>query len=742
MTNIVRFQAREESNFEKNLNDFIRFGSELRLLNDDYAYESHYWKHIGNFTQFGVSSKKRERDDLLLSPLIDFGKAYVTYLHKSVSATNVNFYALRAIDAACRELHNEINITLLTRREFDLADHKAEDALSEGAAYQAGRGLGLLLQFLIEHKMIKPFTWKTKNKKPREKGTSEKDELQRQKKMPDERAIMAIARVSSMKDEDLIPRDIFTTSIMTMLMSVPARASEVFYLRHDCLHTETISKEKALGLGMTPGDISRIEEFNKAQNEFIEDDSIQVLGVRWFSGKGYGHENKWLPSVMYELVCKAIERLRRQSEGARRFAKLLEDSRDFPRHSLCPKVAEDTLLTKEQAAMALGLDVRGLKPGTERRNNINSFLRQRDVPRKDHAVTLEKLNKLVRSRLPKEFPYIAFRNGGDKVKLKWSEALFAGFTNMLDKKKSTIFTELTIPTINTLNEDLAPTKKKNRLNGAELTGTQSLFQRWDYGNLSMTSHQFRHLLDTLAAVNGMDEDLRAKWAQRSDPKHNRYYDHTPAGEYSADYLEDKERENALVNSSSNYLIEVQIANPTTIQELNTKAALTAHTTEFGICRHSYLSEPCHMYRDCINCDELVCIKGDDGKCERIRSKMERERKLLKKDTLAIKNNVPGAERWLERRKKTIERGEQLLKLMDDPSIEDGSIIKLESGQSKGLLEQALEKNGKKILPPITNFKRLNRQSQKEQLPSNSSDSEDMSYLFDELNEVKRGGKDG
>ena len=85
--------------------------------------------------------------------------------------------------------------------------------------------------------------------------------------------------------------------------------------------------------------------------------------------------------------------------------------------------------------MALGLDVRGLKPGTERRNNINSFLRQRDVPRKDHAVTLEKLNKLVRSRLPKEFPYIAFRNGGDKVKLKWSEALFAGFTNMLDKKE-------------------------------------------------------------------------------------------------------------------------------------------------------------------------------------------------------------------------------------------------------------------------------------------------------------------
>ncbi|GAJ72843.1 hypothetical protein JCM18904_3697 [Vibrio sp. JCM 18904] len=48
----------------------------------------------------------------------------------------------------------------------------------------------------------------------------------------------------------------------------------------------------------------------------------------------------------------------------------------------------------------------------------------------------------------------------------------------MDTAKSTISTELYIPTINTLNEDLAPTKKKNRTTGELATGVRSVFQRW------------------------------------------------------------------------------------------------------------------------------------------------------------------------------------------------------------------------------------------------------------------------
>ncbi|MFA0521747.1 integrase, partial [Vibrio sp. 10N.222.55.E8] len=101
-------------------------------------------------------------------------------------------------------------------------------------------------------------------------------------------------------------------------------------------------------------------------------------------------------------------------------------------------------------------------------------------------------------------------------------------------------------------------------------------------------------LDTMAAVNGMDGEQRANWAMRSDPKHNRYYDHTTPEEYGADFIEDREAElvsRGVMNSPNmdTTQIQVQVATPRTLQELNTKASLTAHTNEFGMCVTSYMA---------------------------------------------------------------------------------------------------------------------------------------------------------
>ncbi|MBF4218395.1 integrase, partial [Vibrio anguillarum] len=124
-----------------------------------------------------------------------------------------------------------------------------------------------------------------------------------------------------------------------------------------------------------------------------------------------------------------------------------------------------------------------------------------EILREDYQVTLRDLNVILRKALPEGFPYIPFDNTNGHVKIKWSEALYAGFSNCLDTVKSNISTELFIPTIDTLNEDLAPTKKKNRTTGELSTGSLSIFQRWGHGDLTITSHQIRHMLDTIAAVN-------------------------------------------------------------------------------------------------------------------------------------------------------------------------------------------------------------------------------------------------
>ncbi|EEZ42455.1 hypothetical protein [Photobacterium damselae] len=750
MADVLIFKPKHELEYAKNQADFIEFGRQIAPLNDKYEYDQNYWQKVGNFNIFGVSNQSRNPEHLLDESLIPFAKAYVTYGGGTKAGLNVKFQALRAINASWQLLHKGevFDAAKLTAKDFDAAQRAAKESLGAGAAYQAGRGLNNFLEFLIEYKLLKPFKWKSGIKKPSEQATDDDADKRRQDKMPDDNALMALASINARKTEELSPRDIFTTSTMALLMAAPNRGSEPLYLLADPLHYEELRVWEVLKIeGFTRDDVKAILEFqkefdtaSKTTDSAVFDESgsiikssqetesdndkeeldlnatIRVIGLKWYSGKDFGHAHKWIPSCMYGVVEAAIARLQKQSEPARKFAKQLEDIPDFPRHDLCPDVPEDQPLTMDEVAMALGLDLSDYGDISDKENrkkwysSRNSLLKRKGVERKDYVVTLRELNAILRNDLPEGFPYIPFKKGNGHVKVKWSEALYAGFANGLHTIKPTIQTELKIRTINTLNEDLAPTKKKSST-GKLAKGALSVFQRWGYGDLKITSHQIRHMLDTMAAVNGMDGEQRANWAMRSDPRHNRYYDHTTPEEYGADFICDHEADlvsrGLMVNpATGSTQIQVQIATPRTLQELNTKAALTAHTNEFGMCVTSYMAEPCTKYRDCINCDQQVCEKGDDGKCERIRTRLKDEKRLLKMDKKAVDDGIQGARQFYERRKLTTERCEQLLAMMEDPNIEDGSLIKLVNLEDDTQLDRAMDANGKKRLPKIENFQRI------------------------------------
>ena len=76
------------------------------------------------------------------------------------------------------------------------------------------------------------------------------------------------------------------------------------------------------------------------------------------------------------------------------------------------------------------------------------------------------------------------------------------------------------------------------------------------------------------------------------------------------------------------------------------------------------------------------------------------------DNHAVDNGVQGALQWYERRKLTTERCEQLVTMLEDPSIEDGTLIKLINVEDVSLLDRAMDANGKKRLPKIQNFQRI------------------------------------
>lgn len=325
--NVFIFKPRHELEYEKNLQDFIQFGESLPLLNDKYEYKDHYWPKICNYSVFGVSNQDRKPENLLHESLIPFAKAYITYGKQTSANINSSITAFRAIHDAFVSRGKPIDLTKLKASDFDQAALSARTYLKQGAAYNAGRGLKNLLEFLVEKKMLTRFEWINPIKKASGSNqTSDEAEEKRRKKMPDENALMALAGINCSKLDDLSSRDVFTTSTMTLLISTPARGSEPMYLLADCLHYQTMKASKAVELGLSEEDVLVLlnkqtdeSENKKHFSDFPPDTKVKLMGIKWYSGKGYGHELKWVPTVMYDVVETAIERLRVQSEKARAF---------------------------------------------------------------------------------------------------------------------------------------------------------------------------------------------------------------------------------------------------------------------------------------------------------------------------------------------------------------------------------------------------------------------------------------
>lgn len=712
--NILLFIPKNQQNYSANIEDFVYTVKLAENPNDKMDYDTQYWPEVGNFTKMGISSKNRDVKNQLDESILPFAKAYIKYQAiKSGSSMYAHFYAIRALESACMKAYGEVDIVSLLPCDFDSAAQDAKNSLGEGATYQAGSKLNTLRKFLIENKLIKPFDWKNPFSKPKDKKdlTGEEGQKYREDKMPDENAIMAIAEIFSKLTSSLSDRDIFTSSTFSLLMSAPERGSEPFYLRHDCLDIRTV-KPQALSKDKPPETVKQVDGIEVLLHD-KKDDTVneEQIGIKWFSGKGYGFENKNIPTVMNPVVKEAIRRLEESSREARNFAKLLEESNDFPRHPLCPDVDEDKLLTKKQVCHALGFDTSNLN-SKNIRNLINPFLRARGIERKDNVVTLRELNKIVRSRLPSDWPYVPFRKG--KVKLKWSEALYASFANQFDLGKATIKTELWMPNITTLNEDLKPTKKKNRSTGEISKGALSIFKRHGYQDIQLRTHQPRHLLDTIASVNGMSDTLRSKWAGRADPKHNRAYNHTTEEEYNHDWLEEQSSQEITESESVKSAFKVQIASGSarSLQEYNTRTSLAMLLTDMGECKSSYYEHPCLKHRDCINCNEHICVKGNKEHLQNIENKFKREKLLIKGDKKALDEGINGALQWYERRSITVQRLKTILEWLNNPDVKVGDRIKLADVEDVTHLDRALIANGKKALPKIENYQRMLSNSKK------------------------------
>ncbi len=255
--------------------------------------------------------------------------------------------------------------------------------------------------------------------------------------------------------------------------------------------------------------------------------------------------------------------------------------------------------------------------------------------------------------------------------------------NLIVTQRGTSPVILWKPTNNVFNNDLSPRASLKNSH-------QSIFDRHGYlsnkrDRIKLTSHQARHLLNTFAQRGGLSQLQIAKWSGRADAKQNRTYNHM--SEYEMVAMAEQLNTSLILYGPSG---EVDKHVPITIQEFNTLEKGAVHITEFGVCVYDFSMTPCDKYRDCINCSEQVCIKGETDKLARIKARLQEVNNQYLAAEKAMTDGLAGADRWYEYHSNTLGRLKDLLSILENPDVVDGAQIKLRNDKEFSPLRRAIE----------------------------------------------------
>jgi hypothetical protein len=648
MGEIVHFVPQASLRADENLHAFVDVcRRQLTVFGDALEWESWKWPGAMHFTKIGVTAKGGKDADRLDDQFLDFAKAYFRYQQgQNRTKAKNEAKALRVIEASLLQIYNAADIALLDFAVLDEAATTAKKHYSGMAAYHCGRELERLARFVSEKNVISGdvSTWKSPLRRPSDSmiQTGPRAQAVRRKKLPNEVALNALMEIFANNPSD--PRDIFTSSVFAMLMCAPSRCTEILEL---------------------PADLEVEEK---------DGNGVMRYGWRFFSGKGYEGSIKWIPTEMVSIAKEAVRRIKALTDEPRRLAKWIEDQPElFYRHQKCPDVGEFQPLTAMEAAAALGLIA------------FNS----RQLPKRSSAHTLSSLWQVVLERQPKGFPYL-----NKEIGVRYSEALFCMARNMLNGKKGVSPVVLWAPSIDSVNDDL---QLRESVPGVFVKG---IFERHSYRDefglpIKMTSHQVRHLLNTMAQKGGMPQGLIAKWSGRVDEKQNRAYNHVSEWEMVAQ----AEAIDGLV-SLMGPAGDISQHVPVSAKEFALVERGAVHTTEFGFCTHDYLMSPCDKYRDCLNCAEQVCIKGSGDCLARLKARLAEIEIEKRHAEVSMREEEVGADRWYEHHQRAELRLRQIVEIMESPQVMDGAQIRLRDGRDYSHLGRALGKAGVELLDGV------------------------------------------
>jgi len=733
MSDLLVFTPKHELDFQKNYADFIAFAkNELTLFSehefkspegtqkgwdcDKWSWETARGKKLT--IVFG-DSESHSKYTPFKQPFSDFTKAYVRY-QQSLNHKDSTMWASSLVwlhnaieesatqnDRAAVDIIN-LNNTVINRVEEQIKN----SGLSAGGKRNIGLSLEKVLKF-IKEKRFKLDLQEWSNPFPRQSDSSIKlDEESRkdeEDKCPSDYQMLQVADAFH---KAKTPRQKYFTSLCVMLMCQPGRNVELN--------------------GLT---INSLQQSDKGR-----------WYLMWQPAKGGDPVKKWVPKLLEDVVQQAFDRLIDISAPARAAAKFaFENPNIFLVHDQCITTSDfpqDKSLTYNQFAKAMGLktgkDVRGYNlnwghyGSTKWLSNLINGLNGVSNWIKDlvKGNTLSSSNEVLdkytnaptgtsirfptyadlRTVIDDQYNTKNFPNYGD-VKL-WD-----CITLVRDNEFHKDFAVKLFSWVLVGHGMLSDAIGSERGNGKNKM--QSIFDELgitdeDGTALRLTSHQFRHWLNTKLKLAGEEDWLIAKWSGRADIKQNKAYDGRTQEQKSrltkriGHVTKD---EGVMTVAQANQLLSpytsesppsaialYDLGLPVSLKSLGIDRTGVAQFTGLGFCVHNYSESPCVKNGDCAVCSEHECLKGLPNTIEELKSLERLHEEQLEDAKNKAEDSIFGADRWVTASGFRLSMIRTIIAMLEDPNIPDGTPVRVPVELDPSPVKRSLNIDEQNVIP--------------------------------------------
>lgn len=658
MAEVVQFVPKAQAIAAQNCAEFVAMAREqLTVFGSELAFDDVVWDVSSATTARGIGKKRHGITFSTLSsaagktpvpmaePFQSFAKGLIRYLQgvRPTQNQQQRLAALRGLERALSESGLAPDICNADAGTFNRAAQLVADKFSGAGAYRMGSQLELIAETVTKFRLTTApiLGWRQPLKRPGDTVRVGKEfEKRRTEKLPSAASLEALPKAFLLAQA--LP-DRVVTSIAAILCAAPDRINELLTLPLDC----------------------EIKQDRGSKG--------QAYGLRWWPSKGANPMIKWLVPSMSGVVAEALSRLRYDLQEARRIAAWYEAN---PKKLFL--VAEvEQFRNSERITMATVAEILGFSGRNAARAWCQGNKVQLVEDKGRQAASFSDVERAVIAMLPPGFPIVDQRTG-----LTYSQSLLVVRKNEMHAQRGTYRCMIEQVTIQHVNDGFG--------SGVE-HGKKSVFSRLGFTEpngqpIQVTSHQFRHYLNTLAQAGGLSQLDIAKWSGRKDIRENAAYDHMSADDLLVQVraaIGDDER-------MRGPMAELPRHAPVPREIFAQLQAPTAHTTDFGLCLHDFTMMPCQLFRDCINCVEHVCIKGDLAKNENVLRRLEEARVLLGKAEAAMVEGYAGADRWTEHHAATVARLEQLDAILSDPTVPQGTVIQLSTPSMPSQIRNAMD----------------------------------------------------